>query len=297
MHHDTHLDRTERAARIALTEAMTNHGITLTPYAKATDVLALAPELIRQDTPLSKGLAGALAYDGERALTEGEDSGARYLIPTDPEWPAALRATGPLAPLGLWVKGTPCLTESASEAVAMVGPAAASDYGTHCASYLADGLATFGHNTVAAAIGPNGVGAAALTACSMRNGLPIGVLAGGYPEQAPAATLRFFDSILNDGGLLVSLHRPGAPTSRTRMVKREALIGALAQAVTVVEGASGKWETAARVAEHLGRPLLAIPGPITSSLSDLPNKLIAERRAQAVRASVNIIARIHAARD
>ncbi|MFI0912536.1 DNA-processing protein DprA [Streptomyces abikoensis] len=293
MHEHTDPYRAERAARIALTEAMGDHRLSVAPGGRATDVLEIAPTLIREGAPGAEELRRAMDYKGERALAEGEETGARYIIPTDPEWPATLRAAGLLAPLGLWIKGTPSLAEATEHAIALVGPGRGTDYGRHCAAYLARSLAVFGHNTIAASIGVGGIGDRALAVCAAnRDRTPIGVTAGGFPIGDTEASRRH-GNLLEKGGLLVSMYRPGSLPDKPRRLDRERLIGCLGQAVTVIEGKGRKWETAALIAELTGRPLLAVPGPIISDLSSLPNILIRDGRARAVHSASGVIARTY----
>jgi DNA processing protein len=69
-------------------------------------------------------------------------------------------------------------------------------------------------------------------------------------------------------GLLLSEVPPGAAPHRTRFLVRNRLIAALSRGTVVVEAAirSGSLSTA-REAEMLGRPVLGVPGPVTSSMS------------------------------
>lgn len=288
---DTQDMRAERIARLTLAETLhPKYLARLTPAAPATFTLKVI-ETSAEERPLPEHLARVLAYDGRRTLAEGEEAGARYVIPSDPEWPQALNGLGDHGPLGLWVIGTPSLAEAVEKSVAIVGTMAASEYGRHCAAYLADGLATFGYNTVAAAGVSSGIGPAALTGCAARNGIPVEVLAGGITGPAPREVARRRRSLIHSEGLLVSKYGPHSRLSRSRIAERESLIAGLSSAVTLVEGISAKYELAGRAAERMDRPLLAVPGPITSGLSDLPNELIRQGRAKAVTSATNIIAR------
>jgi DNA processing protein len=288
---DTQDMRAERIARLTLTETLHPKYISrITPAVPATFTLKVIAASAGEG-PLPKHLARVLAYNGERTLAEGEEAGARYVIPSDPEWPQALSGLGDQGPLGLWVIGTPSLAKAVKKSIAIVGSMAASDYGRHCAAYLADGLAAVGYNTVAASGVGSGIGPSALTGCAARNGTPVGVLSGGITGPTSQEVARRRRSLLHSGGLLVSKYGPRSRTSLTRVVERESLIAGLSRAVTLVEGVSAKYELAGRAAERMDRPLLAVPGPITSGLSDLPNELIRQGRAKAVSSATNIIAR------
>ncbi|WP_116211553.1 DNA-processing protein DprA [Streptomyces olivoreticuli] len=285
-------DRDERAARIALTEAAAPQDLPIPPGTSAAELVAAMADLAGSGVQLSKLFTRVLDYDGHRALDEGWKAGARYIIPTDAEWPQALAGLGNHTLLGLWVRGDARLDDATKKAIAMAGSMAASDYGRYAAMHLSGELAQLGYNVIAAASGPgSSIGEAALHGCGASGGNPIGILSGGITGRATPPVQRMRGSILDDGGLLVSSYGPGTLTSLSKTVQRTNLMAALSQAVTLVEGHGPKWEVAARAAERLDRPLLAVPGPITSLLSDLPNELIRQGRARAVLSATNIAAR------
>ncbi len=84
-------------------------------------------------------------------------------------------------------------------------------------------------------------------------------------------------------GCLVSEVVPGTPAIPSRFLTRNRLIAALSNATLVVEAAfrSGSLRTA-RDAAELMRPVMAIPGPITSPVSEGCHRLIGERAAEIV---------------
>ncbi|MFF8918073.1 DNA-processing protein DprA [Streptomyces sp. NPDC015032] len=86
--------------------------------------------------------------------------------------------------------------------------------------------------------------------------------------------------LLGSGGLVVSLCAPGVPLSSARANQRQWLMTTLTPAVVVVEAALGS--PTANTPRVEGRPLLAVPGPITSSMSTGTNSLIRDGAAQAV---------------
>ncbi|MFC4512161.1 DNA-processing protein DprA [Streptomyces ehimensis] len=285
-------DRDERAARIALTEAAAPQSLRFPPGTSAAELVAAMADLAGSGTQRSRLFTSVLGYDGHRALDEGWKAGARYVIPTDAEWPQALAGLGGQAPLGLWVRGDARLADATEKAVAMAGSMAASDYGRYAATHLSEGLAQLGYTVIAAAAAPgSGIGAATLRGCAAGSGTPVGVLSSGITGRATPPVQRMLDSILSNGGLLVSSYGPGTPTGLAKNVQRTSAMAALSRAVTLLEGHSLKWEVAARAAERFDRALLAVPGPITSQLSDLPNELIRQGRARAVTSATNIAAR------
>jgi DNA processing protein len=93
------------------------------------------------------------------------------------------------------------------------------------------------------------------------------VLAGGVDVLYPAGHAALLRRIREDG-LLVSEYPPGVRPARHRFLTRNRLVAALAGATVVVEAGarSGAANTAAW-ARALGRPVCAVPGPVTSSAS------------------------------
>jgi DNA processing protein len=77
-------------------------------------------------------------------------------------------------------------------------------------------------------------------------------------------------------GLLISESPPGAAPQRHRFLTRNRLIAALSTGTVIVEAAarSGAANTAAHCV-RLGRPLMAVPGPVTSGLSAGCHQLLA----------------------
>jgi DNA processing protein len=81
----------------------------------------------------------------------------------------------------------------------------------------------------------------------------------------------------------VTEYLPGISARPHRFLVRNRLIAAISDATLVVEAAfrSGSLRTA-RDAAQLMRPVMAIPGPITSPTSDGCHRLIGERSAELV---------------
>lgn len=208
---------------------------------------------------------GCAAEDLEIAARHG----ARLVIPGDPEWPAGMRdlARVGLASFGMYVRGE--LTDLAAyvdRSVAIVGTRASTAYGEEIASGLALGLAERGWAIVSGlAFGIDG--AAHRGAMAARDGSAgtVAVLACGIDQVYPRAHTRMWRSILERGGAIVSEQPPGAAPYRTRFLVRNRLIAALSRGTVVVEAAARSGaRTTARYAGGLGRPVMAVPGPVTS---------------------------------
>jgi DNA processing protein len=209
--------------------------------------------------------------------------GQRFVVPGDDEWPDRLGDLGRGgadcggAPLGLWLAGPGRLDRLVEQAVAMVGARASTAYGEHVATDLAAGLAERGHGVVSG--GAYGIDGASHRAALAVGGATLAIMAGGLGQLYPAGHIRLLERIGAEH-VLVSEHPPERRPSRSRFLARNRLIAALGLATVVVEGSvrSGA-ANSARWALALGRPLLAVPGPVTSATSATPHRLIRDQEA------------------
>lgn len=157
--------------------------------------------------------------------------------------------------------------------VAIVGSRKMSAYGNAVTTKLADQLTRAGVLVISGLA--LGVDSAAQKAVLAAGGQTIAVMAHGLDKILPASHNSLGLAIVNSGGSLVSEYPAGFPPTKYTFVARDRLIAALADAVIVTEAAikSGSLHTAG-FALDLGKPVLAVPGPITSELSAGTNLLI-----------------------
>lgn len=190
--------------------------------------------------------------------------GARVLVPGSPEWPHAVDDLRD-PPWCLWVRGPLALDQVSDRSVAIVGSRASTPYGNHLAAELATGTAARGFTIVSGAA--FGVDAAAHRAALAADAPTVAVLAGGVDRPYPAAHARLITQI-GQSGALVSEVPPGSSPTRPRFLARNRLIAALATGTVVVEAGlrSGALSTL-RAAARIGRPVAAVPGPVTSMTS------------------------------
>lgn len=175
-------------------------------------------------------------------------------------------------PKGLYFAG-PLDTHLSHPCVAIVGSRKVSPYGVAVTKRLAKELAERGVVVVSGlALGTDSIAhEAALDA----GGRTIAVLPTGlesiYPRSHAALGKRIYDS----GNVLVSEYRSSDPPMRHQFLARNRIIAALSMAVLIPEAAerSGSLHTA-NFALEIGRPVLAVPGNITSDLSRGTNNLI-----------------------
>ncbi|MDX2967933.1 DNA-processing protein DprA [Kribbella solani] len=253
-------------------------------------------ELLQRKTPGTERWSTRLAdADPERDLERAAATGARFVIPGDDEWPEQveiLAEAGQLTrrggvPYGLWLRGPAHLRRVLEQSVAVVGARASSAYGEHVAAELASGVADNGYTVVSG--GAFGIDAAAHRGALAASGVTVAVLASGvdvlYPRRNSALLSRIAEQ-----GLIVSELPPGSRPTRLRFLSRNRLIAASTLGVVVVEAAvrSGALNSAGW-AEQCGRAVLAVPGPVTSRMSEGSHLLVRERGAVLVTNVMEII--------
>ncbi|MFC7790445.1 DNA-processing protein DprA [Microbacterium sp. MAHUQ-60] len=213
------------------------------------------------------------------ALQSCVQIGGRLLLPGDDLWPAGLDDLGVHAPVVLWARGdvSACV---GSAAVSIVGARAATGYGESVAAELAGDLAASG--VVVISGGAYGIDGAAHRAALGAGGTTIAFLAGGIDRAYPTGHQQLFDRIRARGAVLSEVPCGSAPT-KWRFLQRNRLIAAAGLATVVVEAGwrSGSLNTAGHAAA-LGRPLGAVPGPVSSAASAGCHRLLREYDAVCV---------------
>lgn len=281
----------ERSARIALATIATP-GDPLTGRVLTTVGAVETVRLLADDAPvpgLDKIEAGlwrgrlqprVSANAVHRALDRSERQTLHTLIPGDEDYPDRLGDLGHRAPYLLWARGNAELLSPFAQPFAITGTSYATTYGTRVATELASEL--LADNSVLVAGGSAGIDAAVHQAALDHNGGTIAVVTGeldsldwhsGEPRLREIA----------DRGLLLSETPPGVGPSRERFLSRLRIEAALSGSVTIVEARqqSDALQIVDR-AQELGLPVSAVPGPVFSPVSEAPNVLIRDGRAEAV---------------
>jgi DNA processing protein len=228
-----------------------------------------------------------------RDLEAGALVGARFVIPGDEEWPDQVddlvrlgRRDGGI-PLGLWVRGPLDLRAACRRSVAVVGARAATAYGEYVAGELGLGLAERLWTVVSG--GAYGIDGAAHRGAIAGAGATVAVLACGVDVAYPRGHSALIDRIAQTG-LIVSEWPPGCSPMRFRFLVRNRVIAALTAGTVVVEAniRSGALSTANR-ARELDRYLMAVPGPVTSTMSRGTNQLLREPDVMCVTGVADVV--------
>ena len=257
--------------------------IALTPEAAMSGLETMDETTAHTERALREGrkrwMPRADAGSVHDALRGAAEVSAQLVLPGDPQWPLALDDLGEHAPLLLWARGhTRHL--AAQESVAIVGARAATSYGDHVAAELAGDLAAGG--TLVVSGGAYGIDGTAHRAALASGGATVAFLAGGVDRAYPSGHQQLFGRIA-DAGAIVSEVPCGTAPTKWRFLARNRLIAALGDATVVVEAGwrSGSLNTAGHAAA-MGRPLGAVPGPVTSAASAGCHRLMREYDARCV---------------
>lgn len=217
------------------------------------------------------------AFNADESLAAIAQSGGVFISPEDLGWPMRVNQLA-IPPLGLIVKGDISILNNPS--LAIVGTRNPTPYGVRLAGDFAAGFVDRQWDIISG--GAYGIDTAAHRGALVAEGRTIAVIASGIDVQYPAGNARLFDEIC-ESGAIVSEVMPGVTAMPHRFLIRNRLIAALSLSTLVVEAAfrSGSLRTARDAAELL-RPVMAIPGPISSPSSEGCHRLIGERAAELV---------------
>ena len=189
--------------------------------------------------------------------------GVKIVTPADDSYPARLRGV-PGAPLALYVKGDVAVLSKPM--VAIVGTRRATPYGHAVAHRLAADLVSAGWCVVSGLA--LGIDAAGHRGALDAKGMTAGVIGSGLDRFYPERNRDLAREIVTKGGAVASQFPFGRPADETTFPIRNHVVAALAQGVVAVEcpERSGTLITTG-IAADLGRPVMAVPGPVDSHMS------------------------------
>lgn len=187
------------------------------------------------------------------------------------QFPEALRYI-PDPPKQLFIRGNPDAVMT-RPLLAIVGSRKVTAYGRSVTSRLASQAAAKGITIVSGLA--LGVDAIAHQAALEANGTTVAVLANGPDKILPASNHHLGERILRRGGAVISEYPPGSAVFKTSFFARNRIVSGLSDGVLVTEAAarSGTMHTV-NFALDQGKPIMAVPGNITSPMSEGTNTLI-----------------------
>ncbi len=210
---------------------------------------------------------------------------ASFIALCDKNYPRLLKEI-PNPPIVLFVKGDISKIDL-EKTIGIVGTRKVTSYGREVTKLFSFGLSSAGITVVSGLA--MGVDAVASWSAIETKGKTIAVLGNGVDLCFPSSNEALYDKILEGNGIIVSEFPLGQTPSVGSFPSRNRIIAGLSLGVLVTEGAqdSGSLITA-DYAFKFKRKVFAVPGPITSSLSVAPLKLI-EKGAKLVTNAEDIL--------
>lgn len=176
----------------------------------------------------------------------------------------------PDAPATLYIRGE--FLRADQKAVAIVGSRNMSEYGAKIAKKFSSDLAKEGITIVSGLA--RGIDTIVHCAALNAGGRTIAVLGSGFHNFYPIENKELGERIEQSGAVVTEFEPDVKPWGKNFLI-RNRIVSGLSLAVVVVEGRrrSGTLSTATHAANQ-GREVFAVPGPVDSSLSELPHYLI-----------------------
>jgi len=215
-----------------------------------------------------------ILQQAEAIVKQAEKEGVQILFYTNPTYPNRLKQI-PDAPTLLYFKGQADLNNA--KIISIVGTRQCSPYGKEVTEQLVQDLVP--HNALIVSGLAYGIDIAAHRA-AVQNQLPtVGVMANGLDIIYPAVHRKTAEKMLENGGLL-SENTFGTKPDAPRFPARNRIIAGMADATIIVEAAiKGGTLITADIANSYNKDVMAIPGPIYSSVSEGCNYLIKSHKA------------------
>ncbi len=209
------------------------------------------------------------SFDPDKETEKVQKIDGGYITRWDEDFPEGLRGITD-EPLGFYYIGDIGVLKK--RCVSIVGTRRLSDYGAVCTEKISGELAKRDVCIVSGmAIGTDG---AAHRAALDNKGKTVGVLGTGIDVNYPQRHESLRRRVLSDG-CLISEYPMGTAAFPANFPYRNRIISALSEVTIVIEAAkrSGSMLTAGHALAQ-GRTVMAVPGNITSSLSEGTNALI-----------------------
>lgn len=196
---------------------------------------------------------------------------ALFIALYDKEYPRLLKEIEN-PPIVLYVRGD-ISKINFDRIIRIVGTRKITNYGREVTAIFSTELSQAGFTIISGLA--MGVDAAAAWSAIDSGGKIIAVLGNGVDLCFPSSNEKLYDKILDKNGIIISEFPLGQSPSIGSFPSRNRIIAGVSMGVLVTEGAkdSGSLITA-DYAFKFKRKVFAIPGPITSSLSVAPLKLI-----------------------
>ena len=196
------------------------------------------------------------------------------------DFPKCLRRVKP-GVRGLYCKGNLDLLSDGGVRLAIVGSRKMTNYGRRVIEKMVPRLVEAGVIIVSGFM--YGVDQVAHKVCLKCGGKTIAVLGWGIDRKLSLEDKELYEKFIEGSSLIVSEYGGKTLAERYFFVQRNRVVVGLSEAVLVVEAArkSGTM-TSVRWAKKMRKPVLCVPGQITSGVSEGVNELIKSGEGRAV---------------
>ena len=207
----------------------------------------------------------------EKVAEDLEQAGIKCVCYDDADYPEKLRLIAQ-APYALYVKGK--LPEPDKKQIAIVGARRCTHYGEQMAMEYGKALADCGVEIISGMA--RGIDGAGQRGALDRGGSTYGILGCGVDICYPKEHRGLYMDMQKKGGI-ISEYPLGTPPLSSNFPARNRIISGLSDFVLIIEAKekSGSLITADLALEQ-GKDIYALPGPVTSSLSQGCHRLIRE---------------------
>lgn len=204
----------------------------------------------------------------------------------DKKYPRLLKEIGREAPKQLYYKGD--LSILSGECLAVVGSRRMTVYGRQMVEKLVAQIASNGIIIVSGFM--YGVDAMAHKAAVETGGKTIAVMPCGIDLVHPEDQVKLYSEILESGGLIISEYGERMQPALWTYPARNRIVAGLSKATLIIEAGekSGSLITA-DLTKRFRRKLLAVPGPVTSLVSEGTNDLIKNGEAEMVTEAKDVL--------
>lgn len=201
-----------------------------------------------------------------------KEAGILWITIFDENYPKLLKQIYD-PPIVLYYKGE--ISPGDENAIAIVGSRKMTGYGKVVTQTFTSRLSMAGLTIVSGLA--TGVDTQAHKTAIEAGGRTLAVLGGGLDRIFPPQNLPLAQEIAEGHGAILSEFSPNTPSWAINFPIRNRIIVGLSRAVLVTEASShsGSMITA-RLSQEVGRDVFAVPGPVTSALSEGPANLIKE---------------------
>jgi len=224
-------------------------------------------------------------FDFEKYQTNLTQKNIWFVALCDKDYPKSFKKLEN-PPIVIYGKGDKSCLKT-PQTLGVVGTRKVTSYGKDVTESLVAQLTNFGFTVVSGMA--LGVDAIAHISCLDHKGKTIAVLGNGVDLPFPRENQSLYQKILEKRGVVISEYPPGANPTKGSFPARNRLIAALSLGVLIPEAATGSGSLiTAEYAKKLGKPIFAVPGPITSRMSDGTSQLLQDG-AVLVRSAQDIV--------